>query len=145
MPTISNLTLAVTGNSWSDITLAVDYTVTFSPVELFLASNGLAFQERIQIVGDDPGDATDVVLHTFQAQSIPAAPGSVKRSRSITVKSGTLNEDPGNVYTQGGSWGGWAPSRPDADELFARVEVAYVGLNPGSVTADSAVSTITVY
>lgn len=144
MPTISWLTLDVTGSGWSDVTLEVSYNAGFSPIEQFLAANGLQFEERVQIIGHDEPGAPEQVLHTFQSQRIQAptaGPAYVSRSRTITVARGTLNEDPGTVPYQGG-WGGWRV--PDADEFFARVEVAYVGLNPGTSHADSAVHVITV-
>lgn len=142
MPAISNVSLTVTGSTWTDFTLDVSYTVSFSPLERFLAANGLSFEERIQIVGDDAGDATDVVLHTFQAQAIPAAPGAINRKRSITVSSGTLNEDPGRIPTNGGGLGGWTTTKPDADEILARVEVGYIGLSTGPLRVDSPVHTL---
>jgi hypothetical protein len=109
-----------------------------------LAANGLIFEERIQIIGDDPGELSDVTLHTFQSQVIPVSAGSgdlaVNRSRSLTVAGGTLNEDPGGTRIP--------PSNPfptpNSDEIFARIEVTYVGLNAGPARTDSPVRTITV-
>lgn len=146
MPTISWLTLKVDGSTWSQVTLEVSYAAGFSPIEQFLAANGLEFEERVQIIGHDAAGAPEQVLHTFQSQRIPAPTAGrpvVARNRTLTVARSTLNEDPGTVPYQGG-WGGtggW--SLPDADEFFARVEVAYIGLNPGSSRADSAVQVIT--
>lgn len=142
MPSITDLALGVSGSGWSDVTLTVTYSAGISPVELFLLQNGLKLEERIQIIGDDPGDSTDVVLHTFQSQVIVVWPGQTKvaRSRQIVVARGTLNEDP--ATSGGGGWGGWNWPVPDPDELLARVEIVYVGLSMGPVRADSPVQTI---
>jgi hypothetical protein len=153
MPVINGLTLNVSGNSsssaWTsaNVTLNVAYTATFSTIERFLAANGLVFEERIQIVGDDPGEATDKVMYTFPAEGLQIAAGTgnltVSRNRSITVSDGVLDEDP-DVVRYPSQPGGWPRLvwNPDADELFARVEVAYVGLNPHQVRADSPVRTL---
>ena len=139
MPSISGATLSLSGSAWANVTLDVTYTATFSSVERFLAANGLIFEERIQIIGDDPGELSDVTLHTFQSQVIPVSAGSgdlaVNRSRSLTVAGGTLNEDPGGT--------GFPFPIPNSDEIFARIEVAYVGLNAGPARTDSPVRTIT--
>jgi hypothetical protein len=142
MPSIHNLTLTVTGGTWSDVTLEVTYTAFFSQLELFLASNGLRFSERVQIIGDDPGDAGDKVLHTLQSQTIEAKAWGVPRTRTLTVNGRTLDEDPATTsYT--GSWGStWSTYRPDPDELFARVELTYAGLGPELLRSDSAVVTL---
>jgi hypothetical protein len=94
----------------------------------------------IQIIGDDPGEASDVVLHTFPSELIALAPGQlvVDRARQITVARSSVNEDPG------GEPGPGPFHPPNADELFARVEILYAGLNSAPFRADSAVKTITV-
>jgi hypothetical protein len=141
MPSITGLTLSITGTPLSSsVTLVVSYTANLSAIERFLADNGLGFQENIQIIGDDPGEATDLVLHAFPSQLIALAAGQlvVARSRQITVPRSTLNEDPGHV-------GPGPIGLPNADELFARVEIPYVGLLSGPARADSPVKTITVF
>jgi hypothetical protein len=139
MPSISALSLSITGPpAGSPVTLDVSYSATFSVIERFLADNGLGFEERIQIIGDDPGEATDLVLHTLSSQMIVLAPGQlvVNRSRQITVARGSLNEDPGGTGTP-------FPF-PNVDELFARVEIHYAGLISGPSRADSPVQSILV-
>lgn len=141
MPTITNLALSITTTSpLSTVTLGVTYTVTFSAVERYLADHGLGFVERIQIIGDDPGEASDLVLHTLPSQLIALAPAQVvvTRARQITVTRGSLNEDPGPTPGPG------PIHLPNADELFARVEIPYVGLGSAPARADSPVKTITV-
>lgn len=144
MPTISGCTLALAGQMWADVTLTVSYTLTLTALELHLADHGLAFEERVQVVGDDEGTATDVVLHTFQSQTIPVTTGqsTYSRTRQLTVDAGTLDEDPA---TPGGGWGGWVPRVPQPDELVAHVEIRYVGLGPVTTTADSPVLTVNAF
>ena len=141
MPSITSLSLSLTTPAALTVTLSVSYTVNLSAAERFLADHGLGFVERIQIIGDDFGEASDLVLHTFPSQLIAFAPGQsvVARSRQITVTRSSLNEDPGPVP------GPTSPfPQPNPDELFARVEIPYVGLNSTPARADSAVQTITV-
>src|SRR4051812_11227975 len=140
MPSIASLTLSIAAPTFQTVTLSVTYTAKFSAIEEFLADHGLGFEERIQIVGDDPGEASDVVLHTFPSQLITLTPGQllVNRARQITVARSSLNEDPG-VEPGPGPF-----HLPAADELFARLEIPYVGLNSAPIRADSAVKTITV-
>jgi|GEM_PF-2437676 len=143
MPSISLLSLSITAPPvGSTVTLDVSYSAKFSALERFLADHGLGFDERIQIIGDDPGEATDLLLHTFPSQMITLAPGQllVTRSRQITVPRGSLNEDPGG----GGGPSPWPPWPPNVDELFARVEILYAGLSSGPSRADSPVKSITV-
>ena len=99
MPSITALVFSISAASptASARTLQVSYTAVFSPVEQFLAGNGLQFQELIHIVGDDPGEATDQVLHTLPPELIapPAGQQALARSRQLVVSSSSLNEDPG--------------------------------------------------
>jgi hypothetical protein len=138
MPSISETRLAISG-SWGTVTLTVTYTATLSALEVHLAEHGLGFEERIQIIGDDPGTETDVILHALQPELIPLIGGqtTVLRSRQISVARASLNEDPAVP-------GGTSPyPLPQPDELLARIEVAYVGLSTEPATADSPVITIT--
>lgn len=143
MPTISNLSFTVSSRDFSTVTLDVAYTVQRTDVERFLGDHGLGFEERIRIIGDDPGEATDQVMHTFATQLIAFAPGELvaTRSRQITVPRSSLNEDPGGRSTIPGQS---FPTTPNPDQLFARVEVAYVGLSTPPATAESPVQVITV-
>jgi hypothetical protein len=143
MPSISLLSLSITGSAvGSTVTLDVSYSAKFSALEQFLADHGLGFAEGIQIIGDDPGEASDLVLHTFPSQMIALTPGQllVTRSRQITVPRSSLNEDPGRAPSPGR----FPPGLPNVDELFARVEILYAGLSSGPSRADSPVKSITV-
>ena len=39
-------------------------------------SNGLVLEDRVKIIGDDDGDASDRALHTFQPQRLPGTAGT---------------------------------------------------------------------
>jgi hypothetical protein len=137
MPTIvSGPTLSVSATGTS-ATLVVEYSVAVSAFEVWLMSNGLVLEERIHVIGDDDGDATDRALHTFQPQRLPASAGTHARTRTVTVTTSSLNEDdklvPVNLYPGGPTM---YRRLPDTDELLARVEVAYVGLE-GTARAES--------
>ena len=144
MPAITNLSFSITSSDFTNVTLDVAYTVQRSALERFLGEHGLGFDERIQIVGDDPGEVTDQVLHTFPAEVVVFAPGELvaSRSRRITVRRSSLNEDPGTRPSL--NPGQFFPSLPNPDQLFARVEVRYVGLDTVRVSSDSEVRTLTV-
>jgi hypothetical protein len=138
MPSITDLAFSISPTSpgVSPRTLQVSYTAVFSPIEQFLAGNGLQFEERIQVIGDDSGEATDQPLHALPPELIALQAGqqAVARTRQIVVASGSLDEDPGSTPIAPGS----PISLPNVDEVFARVEIAYVGLAP-STRADSVV------
>lgn len=142
MPTITDTRLTVSGAGWTgSVTLTVTYTATFSALENHLAEHGLGFEERIQIIGDDAGTETDVILHTFEPNAIalPVGVTTMPRSRQISVSGGSLNEDPASP----GGWGsGWNPPVPQPDELVARIQLSYVGLSTEPAIADSPVVTL---
>ena len=93
MPTIvSGPTLSVSASGTS-ATLVVEYSVAVSAFEFWLMSNGLVLEERIQVIGDDDGDASARVLHTFQPQRLPATAGTHARTRHLTATTSSLNED----------------------------------------------------
>jgi len=142
MPTISNLTFAISSRDFSNVTLDVAYTVQRTTLERFLGDHGLGFEERIRIIGDDPGEATDQVMHALPSVLIGFEPGELvaTRARQVTVPRSSLNEDPGMRQLPGQSF----PTTPNPDQLFARVEVGYVGLSTPPTTADSPVQVITV-
>jgi hypothetical protein len=121
MPSISGQTLTLTTVN-NDVTVDVTYNATFSPIDRFLGSNGLVFQERITVVGEDAGTATDVNLHTFPFQNIAVSAGGaplvVPRTRSITKPRGTFQED---------------SAAGDNDEIDCRIEIVPIGL-PATVS-----------
>lgn len=121
MPNISDLAFSITSRDFANVVLDVSFSVQRTALERFLGEHGLEFEERIWIMADDPGVASDQVMHTFTSQLIAFAPGELvaTRARQVTVP-------------------------PRADQLFARVEVRYVGIGTPRATADSAISTTTV-
>jgi hypothetical protein len=112
------LVLTTTG---TNTTIKVEYTANFTPFDRFLASGGLRFNERIEVLGVDPPSlTTGTILAVFVPQTIPVTPGntplSVPRSRTLTVPRSQLDED------------------PDDDEIRCRISIVPVGL-PVTVTA----------
>ena len=117
MPGITNqsMTLQLAGNN---VTINVAYTAIFSAFDRFLAQNGLRFRERIRVIGEDPGTATDRILHTFPGENISVTGGTIPRNRSLTVTRASLQEDVGS----------------DDDEIDCTIEIIPVDL-PTVVTA----------
>jgi len=143
MPTISNVTFSISSRDFTNVTLDVGYTIQRTALERFLGDHGLAFEERIRIIGDDPGEATDQVMHALAAQQVPFPAGELvaTRTRQVTVPKSSLNEDPGMRRVPGQTF----PTMPNPDQLFARVEVGYVGLTTPPTIVDSAIREITVF
>jgi hypothetical protein len=118
MPTLSDATLSCleVAGAQQSICLEISYSVLFSPLERFLAANGLVFEERITIWGEDPGASADVALHVLPPTQIDIQHGEgplrVPRSRTLVVSRSSLREDRG--------FGN--------DELDARIELVAVGL-----------------
>jgi hypothetical protein len=124
MPSITNQTMTVQ-LAGTNVTIAVTYNANFSAFDRFLAQGGLRFRERIRVIGEDPGTATDMILHTFPLQNIPVTSGTtpltVPRSRSLTVPRASLQEDVGS----------------DDDEIDCRIEIIPLDL-PVVATATTA-------
>ena len=118
MPLIDEPTLTCVQHAESagHVELEVAYVATFSPIERYLAAHGLSFEERITIVGEDPGVGGDLVLHVLPTEQIWMSDGpepvSVARRRKLTVPRNSLRED------------GW----PFNDEVDARIDVVAVGM-----------------
>jgi hypothetical protein len=116
-----NLTLTTAGAS---TTVRVQYSVTFTALEVFLAEHGLTFREAIYAMGIDPPEiGTSRLLYLFPPENIPVPPGTtpltIARDRSFTVPRRLLQEDP-------------APG--DADEIQCGILIEPLGL-PAEVSA----------
>jgi len=109
----------------ANVTINVTYNAVFSTLDRHMAANGLTFQERIRVIGQDPGAATDLILHTMPLQNIPVSAGvgslTVARNRSITVQRSTLQED---------------PALGDDDEISCEITIRPIGL-PVEVTGST--------
>jgi hypothetical protein len=125
MPAITNPLLACieTTDSPRHVTLEVSYQADFSPLERHLASNGLIFEERITIIGEDIGTIADLVLHTLPPENISVSAGTtplrISRQRTLSVSRASLREDRGLGN----------------DEIDARIEIVAIGLPAAIVTA----------
>jgi hypothetical protein len=103
---ISEPLLAITVSGKKAI-INVTYQVTFTPFERFLASNGLAFKEVINVLGIDRGESRTIsglpdingdILY-FVAEYIDVTPGTetltIARNRSLEFGRNNLREDRG--------------------------------------------------
>jgi hypothetical protein len=119
MATISNPTLKVEGVNATTVKLTVKYRLTPTPVEKLA---GTVFSEKIQVIGDDPGVLTDLVITTFPGDNfvVSNATTFVDRERTRSVLKSTMNEDPGFAATGAHS----------VDETFAKITLAYAANAP---------------
>ena len=125
MPTTNNRNLTLpTGVLGEDDNVAVNvrYNVVFSPLERFLAANGLVFQERISVLEVDPGGTT--LLFTFlPIENIPVTAGTtsqtIARNRTMNVLRSDLINDVGLIGGELRSLG---------DEIRCRIEITPLGL-----------------
>lgn len=117
---IRNQKLTIAPPNNGTVSVTVRYDAVFSALERFLGQNGLAFQERIQLFGEDSAlRGADDPLKILSTANIPmpAGTGPVSVPRTITkvLERKELQEDPSIVFV------------PDADEIFARVTVTPLG------------------
>lgn len=149
MPTIQNQTMTLQPNG-TGVRVTVSYLATFSPVELFLMSNGLVVDERIHLVGDDEVAGGGGPVYTSPSEPVapPSGATQLSRTRQLDLPRASLQEDPSEPIYKYISWGPGQPpiryqigSTPNDDELIARVELTYAGLAP-QTRADSAISVL---
>jgi hypothetical protein len=119
MATISNQTLTVQNLNNTTVRVNVRYRLNPSQNERL---NGSVFRENIQLIGDDPGVATDVVISAIPESLFRVSSSTlvVDRSRIIDVLKSAMNEDPAFLATGAES----------VDEVFARISVVYGGSAP---------------
>ncbi len=121
MPTIRDLTLAVSGGSWTDAAVTVGYRLEFSEQESSTDGTPPRFEEWIEILADEPGGGRRTLVHTPRPSRLPAATGApLSRTRRVL-----LPTDPGRRPR--------APRPSDAptvrpgDTLLAVIEIRPVG------------------
>lgn len=119
MATISNHSLLVENVNNTTVKLTVKYTLTPSAVEKLA---GTVFTENIQLIGDDPGAANDIVITSFPAANfaVSSATLTVPRARSRNVLKSAMNEDA--AFAANGA--------ELSDEVFARIALAYAANPP---------------
>lgn len=133
MATISSPSLTVENVSATVVKLTVKYTLTPNAVEKLA---GTVFTETIQVIGDDPGVLTDIVISTFPADSfaVSTATPTVARTRVRNILKSSMNEDP-EFLLNGGEL---------SDEVLARITLAYAASPPIPSALPSPVVTNTV-
>ena len=119
MATISNLSLTIEGFDDTRVTATVRYRLTPSVIEKLA---GTVFSDSIQLVGDDPGVSSDIVITTFppDAFAVSNSTPTVDRTRTRRVYKSAMNEDP-QYETTGGEV---------IDETFARITLTYAAGAP---------------
>jgi len=132
MATISSPSLlieTIPGSS-TTVKLTVKYTLTPTAIEKLA---GTVFSENIQLIGDDPGVAGDIVITNFPADAfaVGSATSTVSRTRTRNVSKSAMNEDPAFQTT----------GAETIDETFARITLAYAASAPSPPTLPSPAST----
>jgi hypothetical protein len=119
MATISSPSLTVENVSATVVKLTVKYTLTPNAVEKLA---GTVFTETIQVVGDDPGVLTDIIISTFPSDSfaVSTTTPTVARTRVRNILKSSMNEDP-EFLLNGGEL---------SDEVLARITLAYAASPP---------------
>jgi hypothetical protein len=116
MPTVSNANLNLTTVN-NDVTVDVDFDVTFTAFERQLVALGLTFDYHIDVQGVD--GATRTTLTSFSPTGIGVSVGAgsviVPVADSITVSRASLQEDTG---------------AGDNDEISCKIRVHAQGLPP---------------
>ena len=97
MATISNASLLVENFNNTTVKLTVKYTLTPSAVEKLA---GTVFHENIQLIGDDPGIVSDIIIANFSGDNfaVTNATPTVARTRTRNLLKSALNEDPGRGF-----------------------------------------------
>ena len=133
MATISSPSLLVENVNNTTVKLTVKYTLTPNAVEKLA---GTVFSENIQLIGDDPGVVSDIVITNFpgDAFAVSNATPTVSRTRTRNVLKSAMNEDP-NFASTGAEL---------SDEVFARITLAYAASPPIPSALPSPASTNTV-
>jgi hypothetical protein len=119
MATISLPSLLVENVNATTVKLTVKYTLTPNAVEKLA---GTVFTENMQLIGDDIGVLTDIVITNFPAQAfaVSNATPTVARTRVRNVLKSSMNEDP-DFAANGGEL---------SDEAFARITLSYAANPP---------------
>jgi hypothetical protein len=133
MATISGATLTIANLNATTVTATVKYTLTPSAIEKLA---GTVFSENVQLIGDDPGVLSDIVVSGFPGQAFAVAAGTVNvpRTRTRNVLKSALNEDPGFEST----------GAEQVDEIFARISLTYAANAPIPPTLPGPATTNTV-
>lgn len=130
MATISNASLLIENLNNTTVKLTVKYTLTPNGIEKLA---GTVFSENIQLIGDDPGVLTDIVITNFSgdAFAVSNATPTVARTRTRNALKSALNEDPAFAST----------GAELSDEVFARITLSYAASPPIPPALPSPVST----
>jgi hypothetical protein len=151
MPSVTTPVLTLT-ESGNNVTCAIEYTITFSPIEQFLAANGLQVSRLVQLFGaSDPPDSQLLFTVVSDLLQVPVSGSlSMPQKHEVTVSRSVLDEDPSLI-----NWS-WTHEEPtltggtvwvtdyfgSADYIKAKVRVDYQGFGPSSSILDSVFSVL---
>ncbi|MEO7754756.1 MAG: hypothetical protein ABIS35_15235 [Terracoccus sp.] len=86
MPTIRDLTLAVSGSSWMEAAVTVGYRLELSPSETDEDGAPPCFEEWIEILADEPGGDRPTLIHALRPTRLPAVASPVlDRTRQVLL------------------------------------------------------------
>jgi hypothetical protein len=119
MATLTSQTLKIENVDDKNVRVRVNYKLTPSVVEKLA---GTVFSGNIQLIGDDLGVASDIVITTFSADifAVNNATTFVDRTVSRVLPKSALNEDSGFQST----------GAEESDEIFARITLSYAAAAP---------------
>ena len=122
MPSTNNRQLTLTTVN-DNVTVNVTYNAVFTEFERHLCRLGLAFRERIAVIGvDEAGPSAAEVLVNFPSPNFTVTDGTgsltIARNVSMTVPRSTLQDD-----------------EADEDEIRCRIRIETIGFPP-EVTSD---------
>jgi hypothetical protein len=125
MPTTTNPVLTLTNETTgTDITVRVEYDITFNRLERNLAQLGMNFKDAVDVFGiDPPGSTSGTKLRSLGGGQLDVPPVSssakLHRKHELVMSRASLNEDPGTLV-------------PDNDEIRCRIRFLTSGLPAAS-------------
>lgn len=125
MPKTTNPILTLTNETTgTDITVRVEYDITFNRLERNLAQLGMNFKDAVDVIGvDPPGSTSGTRLLSLGGGQLDVPPVSssakLHRKHEVVMSRASLDEDPGTGI-------------PDNDEIRCRIRFLTGGMPPAS-------------
>jgi len=127
MPKTTNPVLTLTNENpgtGTDITVKVEYDITFNRLERNLAQLGMNFKDDVDVIGiDPPGSTTGTPIRRLGGGKLDVPPVSssaaLHREHKLVMSRASLDEDPGTPL-------------PDNDEIRCRIRFLTGGMPAAS-------------
>ena len=125
MPTTTNPVLTLTKETTgTDITVKVEYDITFNRLERNLAQLGMNFKDDVDVIGiDPPGSTTGTLIRRLGGGKLDVPPVSssakLHREHKLVMSRASLDEDSGTPL-------------PDNDEIRCRIRFLTGGMPAAS-------------